>query len=365
MSKPKSDKQDIQTREFNGLRYYRHTSDRRGRERGRICLLDTSGEKIVRQIPSFPTINRVYRLRAGLKRFFGDDSFFAEEKLDGYNARIFSHDGELLAATRGGFICPFSTEWIDVWKKEYKLEQFFAGHSKYIICCEICGDNPYNVQRDPNLGAGAHLFVFDIMNSKGEFLAPKVRYDLIKKYKLPTPPLFGKFSTNQVEDLSDILLDLNDRRREGLVLKSGDGKQVVKYVTATTDLDDIRDSLIIDFDLHPRYFRNRFLRAALFVQEFDLDRELYAQRFGEAFMQGYSSLESFNEAKEPYTIYVKREHTWQATRDLIGSQVKVETDAMQPASLKNSKMLRVQFRRVYKKSTHRYHSILKGFPHTD
>lgn len=232
------------------------------------------------------------------------------------------------------------------------------------MCGKITGDNPYNVQRDPTLPPGAHLHIFDLLNPEGEFLPPAKRHELVGNYQLPIFPNMGQFTADKIEKLIEILLDLNDRVREGVVLKSLDGKRIMKFVTPSTDLQDIRDGLIIDYDLHHRYFRNRILRAIIFIQEFGLDKEKYKHRFGETFLQGYSSLESFSKSHEYYSIYVQEEETWRATEKLIQDQVSVKTDNIEPVKLNGQKMLRVKCRRIYTKSTHRYQSILKGFPHT-
>src|SRR3990170_903361 len=98
----------VEQREYNGLKYWRYTDDIGTTLRGTVILFDTSGQRPVRTIPGFPHIRRVYRLRPGVQRFFHTNPFFVEEKLDGYNVRLLIHQGQLLALTRGGFVCPFT-----------------------------------------------------------------------------------------------------------------------------------------------------------------------------------------------------------------------------------------------------------------
>ncbi len=357
-------KSDIEELRYEGISYFRYTRDRKGAARGSIGLKDGKTKQKIREIPTFPHIKRVYRLAAGIRYVFGSDPFFVEEKLDGYNVRIFKIGEKLLAATRGGMICPFTTEWVGIWNETYGIDRFFADHPERILCGEICGDNPYNSQRDPDLAPGAHLFVFDIMAPDGKNMSPLERCRLIEEYRLPTIPLLGKHSVREMEKLCDLLKDLNNRNKEGIVMKSGDGDTVVKFVTPAKDLEDIRDGLIIDFDLHQRYFRNRFLRIANFIQEFDLDREACARWIGRTFLDGYAPLESFEGSKEPYTVYVVERETWEKTRVLI-KQVSMEEKSIDPVELDGRSMLRVRFNRVYDRSTHKFHNILKGFPHTD
>ena len=48
-------------------------------------------------------------LAPAIKRHFSD-IVAVEEKMNGHNVRVLSIDGEIVALTRGGFICPYSTE---------------------------------------------------------------------------------------------------------------------------------------------------------------------------------------------------------------------------------------------------------------
>jgi putative ATP-dependent DNA ligase len=357
-------KHDTQVREFAGLRYLRYTVDRGPRARGTMCLVDAAGHEI-RVIPAFPHINRVYCLAPGLRKLFGDEPFYAEEKMDGYNARMFWHDGQLLAATRGGFVCPFTTEWASLWNERYGLERFFADHPDHVLCCEICGDVPYHCQRDPRLPPGAHLFVFDVLRPGEGFLPPADRHRLADRYGLPAPPVFGQFTAEQVEGVYELLRELNARHREGLVFKALGGDRVLKFVTANSDLTDLRHGLLHQFDLQVGFFRNRLLRTALFIDELGLDKQDYARRIGEAFLEGFRSLQSYHESSEVGDVYVRTQETWEATRAMMTGQVTVITDRMEPVEFEARPMLKIHFRRVFRKSTDRYRTILKGFPHTD
>ncbi|MFW5908577.1 MAG: RNA ligase, partial [Desulfosalsimonas sp.] len=193
MKASRNKKSDFEVLEFEGYTYHRYKKDRdvlRG-------TLDFPAEesRIERTVPGFPQIQRVYRLKEGVERLFGNETFFAEEKLDGYNARIFQHQGLLLAATRGGFICPFTTEWASIWRKDKNLGSFFRDYPGHVLCGEVIGDNPYNWQRDPNMAPGAHFFTFEIIAPDGNFLPPEERYRITSDYGLPGVPKMGRHST--------------------------------------------------------------------------------------------------------------------------------------------------------------------------
>ncbi|MBS3731854.1 MAG: RNA ligase [Desulfobacterales bacterium] len=354
---------DYEILEFEGYTYHRQKKDRET-PRGALGFPAEGGRK-ARTVAGFPQIQRVYRLKEGVKRLFGDESFFAEEKLDGYNARIFQQAGRLMAATRGGFICPFTTEWAGIWGEDKNLNRFFRDFPNYVLCGEVIGDNPYNWQRDPNLSPGAHFFVFEITAPDGRFLAPAERYRIVAEYGLPTVPRMGEHSAADIETLYELMRKLNDRGREGVVLKDRQGPRRLKFVTPTTDLQDIKDAMCIGFDLSSGFFFNRYLRASIFVQELGLDPEEYAPRIGWSFLDGCPDPQDFTEASETYTVFVKSEKTWDALCRQLKSRVRIVCDSRKPVRIIGRELLRIDFRRIYQKSSQRFKRILKGHLHTD
>jgi len=360
-----SHKMDYQDLEYHGIKYRRHTTDRSDFDRGTVLLFGDNKQNVSRKINSFPHINRVYRLERGVKRVFKNQSFFVEEKLDGYNVRIFAHQDKMLAVSRGGFVCPFTTEWADTWATQHHLTEFYSNHPEHVLCVEVVGDNPYNFQRDPGLGPGAHMFVFDIMDENGKFITPEERYELVEQFSLPSVPRYGKYNTTKLNELYQLVRELNDKSREGIIMKSPQLDKILKFVTPNSDLSDIKDSLPTVFDLMPGYFRNRLLRTVLFIQEFNLDREEYAHRIGYAFLEGLDTLNSFENASEKFVIYVRDYQTWKETREIIQSHVDVKVDSVDDAHVQGHDMTKIKFRRVYEKSTNRFHNMLKGFTHTD
>ncbi len=354
---------DIQEMAFEQHHYAR---SRRNREdlRGTLYFRDDD-RHIIRKVPGFPAIKRSYRLGEGITRLFGNECFWAEEKLDGYNARIFKYDGLLFGATRGGFICPFTTEWARIWEKDLNLGAFFYEYPEYTLCGEVCGDNPYNWQRDPDLPEGAHFFIFEITAPDGTFLPPEKRYEILNAYGLPGVGVLGKFSRAETDDLFQTLRELNHRGREGTVLKDTAGRRRMKFVTPSTDIEDLKDTLQIGFDLDAGYFFNRYLRAAIFVREFGLDEDEYARRIGRAFLDGIPRAGEYRESRKKYLIHVLKKSTWETLRDMLRGSVQIRTDDMEPVMIKGREMLRVRFRRIYQKSTHRFRRILKGHLHED
>src|SRR3989337_148598 len=82
-------------------------------------------------IPGYPRIMRVLHLENGINHYL-KNSFYVEEKVDGYNVRIGVINGIPLAFTRGGFNCPFSTDRIT----DFIDINFFNEYPHHIICGE-------------------------------------------------------------------------------------------------------------------------------------------------------------------------------------------------------------------------------------
>ena len=348
---------------FEGLAYARYTDDARGVRRGTVEL--DEGEGSPRRVPGFPPIERVYRLGVGARRAFGEGRFAVEEKLDGYNVRVLQHEGRLLAFTRGGFVCPFTTEWAEHWRERLGLGAFFARHPRYVLCGEAVGDTPFGLHHEPGLGAGLHFFVFDVVDDRGARLSVPERYALVDAYGLPSVPRLGSYSADRVDAVKALLLELNARHREGVIMKALGGRRMIKMVTPESDFADIRIELPLAFDVGPCFVTNRLLRAVLFVRELGLDEALYAQKLGATFFDGYAPLEAYDRSTQRCVVYVARRATWEALYAQLRAHVPTELESIEPAEVDGRSLLKVAFRRLFRKSTHRYHRVVSGYPHED
>ncbi len=358
--------QHTEERSFQSVRYIRITDDTPTHSRGTVIFPDAvDREGHIFTVWGFPRIKRIYVFKRGIQRYFKDAPFVAEEKIDGYNVRLVSVQGRLLALTRGGFVCPYTTEWAETWAEEMGLQEFFQDYPDYVLCGEAIGASPYNVQRIYDVPPGLHFRLFDIADYRGRLMPPEQKYLLAAQYGIPTVPQLGRFDVGQLAALRDILLEINARGGEGVVLKSLDGTRLVKYVTPLSDLTDIQDNLGVLFDVNSGYFTNRLLRVALFVQEFGLDPEVYAQHIGQAILAGFSPLQDFHQAAEEYTILVRNITTWHALRALVSDRVRVEEVYTRPVVLNRRPYIQVGFKRVFQKSTKRFRTLLKGYGHYD
>ncbi len=267
--------------EYGGLRYVRLTDDLRGYAKGSVFI----GGRLV---PGYPHIGRVYRLEQGLRQQFAG-AFFAEEKIDGYNVRVCRVEGEVLVLTRGGYVCPFSTDRIG----ELLDLELLRAQPDLVLCAEIAGpDNPYAIGSPAGIRGDVQAFVFDMMRDHVPgFLLQAEKRALTGRYGLPVPRDFGEFRAADWPRLRDLLLELDAERREGMVFKEDAplGHRT-KYVTRNSGIYDIavRSSDVVE--LPGDFFTGRILRMALFLDEAGLpsDADMH-RRLGAAMMQGLNA----------------------------------------------------------------------------
>lgn len=263
---------------YFGLEYIRFLDDLSGIPRGTVVV---GG----RTIYGYPRIGRVISLDTGIRGEFLNP-FHIEEKVDGYNVRIFFTDGEIFALTRGGFVCPFSTDRltdlldIGIFQKERDL----------ILCAEFAGPgNPYNEEAPSYIKNDVEMFVFDLLRKDhSEFLTFEEKNEMIERYNLARAPYFGLFQAGDEKRIQNIMIKLNDENREGIVLKESGGKnRRAKYVTASSCLADIAVTSRFLYDLDSEYFTNRILQAAVFMRDSKISfDDAEHKKLGKAFYDG-------------------------------------------------------------------------------
>ncbi len=241
----------------------------------------------------YPHIGRIFRLDKGLKEQF-EHPFFIEEKVDGYNVRIFEHDGDIVALTRGGYICPFTIDRIP----EFLDLRIFEENPDIIICGEVAGPgNPYIEESPPFIKEDVQFFVFDIMSkNKREFLPYTKKLELINRYNLPAVKTYGRFTSEDIQKIKEILFKMNEEGREGVVFKEdSERNKRVKYVTSNANLSDIRVTAKNMLQLPPEYFTNRLLRLVLFMEEEGIEKtEKLYKDLGKAFIDGlFDAIEQY------------------------------------------------------------------------
>jgi putative ATP-dependent DNA ligase len=166
---------------FLGFEYLRFSDDFKDVPRGTAIFQDTV-------VWGYPHIGRVFVLERGLREQF-KGPFWVEEKVDGYNVRIFRIGDRVLALSRGGYLCPFTMDRLG----DFLDLSFFEDNPDLVICAEVAGpENPYIEESPPYIKEDIRVFVFDIMKkNSGEFLPQEEKLRLIERYSLPSVEIFG------------------------------------------------------------------------------------------------------------------------------------------------------------------------------
>jgi putative ATP-dependent DNA ligase len=190
-------------------------------------------------IQGFPKIKRAIMLAPALKSHFKDIySVAVEEKMNGYNVRVIEHKGELVAFTRSGHVCPYSSE-----RSGHLLEHdFFKDYPEYVVYGEMVGpDNPY-VPKDIYGVESLDFFVFDIRSREGIALPLHERRELASDYGFTQVELLGEFELGEAaERIREIITELGKKEHEGVIIKDPSMiLQPLKYTTSQTNCADLR-----------------------------------------------------------------------------------------------------------------------------
>jgi putative ATP-dependent DNA ligase len=267
-------------------RYLRLTDDFRSRPKGTVSW----GGRL---IPGYPHIGRIFRLEQGLAQQFAGP-FWVEEKIDGFNVRIFRWEGELVALTRGGYACPFASDRV----ADFVDPAVFDAEPDLILCAELAGpDNPYTQGGPSFIDEDVALFVFDMMRfDRPRFLPQAERQALCERFRLPVPRAFGRFTAADWRRVRDIVEALDADRREGIVIKADDPDgHRTKYVTAWSGVYDIEVRAADTVELPGDFFTGRILRMVLYLDEAGQAADGRLERdLGAAFLRGLvESVERF------------------------------------------------------------------------
>lgn len=247
---------------------YRHLPDaRHGIERGTVLIDGT----VVR---GFPKIPRALVLAEGVPQYF-DGSFAVEEKLNGYNVRI-AHVGEVLAFTRSGYLCPYTTRAV---RAMLEFGSFFDDHPDLMLCGEMIGpENPYTAHAYPEVESLAFR-TFGVRDQvTGEPLPVRERRQLCEAYGFPQVPQLGSYTPDETAELPDEIRELNERGREGVVMKSLDGTRQLKYTTSTANRGDLAFAFSLPFDYGRDFVFRRIVREAFQAIEWDEDEAATRER---------------------------------------------------------------------------------------
>jgi putative ATP-dependent DNA ligase len=333
------------------LDYWRFREDTGKVMRGTVII----GNRV---ISGFPHIKRIFTLEKGITRNMKSEILYAEQKMDGYNLRIAAINKRIYAFSRGGFIDYFATEKA----RDLVSAKFFADFPNYALCCEMLGNTPYT---RPGKDGEVKMYIFDIDDGNGNYVPCEEKYSLLKKYGIPSVPQMGKFSAHDIKKIKELALSLLRGKKEGMVLKSADRSEAVKYVTPFADIDDIANNTHLMFDMPSGFFIQRVLRSAFFIKDFGLDKEKFQAELGKAFYEKFISslnaLENGEGIGEEFEITIKDKKIWEWIKRHMSKEVKLEKLSEREENGKTS----IVFRKIYKKSDRKLREHLSGKGVTD
>jgi len=220
-------------------------------------------------VRGFPKIPRALMLYPGVAAHFSScEKVAVEEKMNGYNVRIALIGDELAGLTRGGFVCPYTTE------KACELVggDFFFEHPGLVLCGEMVGpDSPYVPKSIYDIES-LEFFVFDIREKlTGRPIPVMKRRELVDEYGLVSVKLFGEYYVEKAHtEIASIIKDFGTSLNEGVVIK--DPEMIlppVKYTSSMSNCADLRYAFEFYNDYGRDFFFPRVCREAFQAVEWD------------------------------------------------------------------------------------------------
>ena len=247
-------------------------------EEGTSIILGKRSVKVVR---GYPPIKRVLLIRKAVPRHFVD-YVVVEEKMNGYNVRVIDLEGQIIALTRGGYICPYTTSRITrIYEQE--LKNLFAQlGEEYMVNGEVVGvENPYTRYRYPE-APRFDFFVFEIRRTLDNTPMPvQRRREAVLNNNLRSVRQLAIVRKDGVDRIIDIISELDHEGREGVVLKDPYYRvDSLKYTTGSANISDLSEGMRFFFDEGRTYLFSRILREAFRVYE--LGDEEVPERIGHA-----------------------------------------------------------------------------------
>ncbi|WP_136717946.1 RNA ligase [Halorientalis salina] len=275
-------REHFETRTYRGREYEYLPDYRSDLNRGVVLI----GDDIV---DGFPKVPRTLVIEEGVPRHF-EGEIAIEEKLDGFNVRVArvgdDPAAEPLGFTRSGIVCPFTTYKA---RELLPVESFFADHPDMMLCGEMVGpENPYTSHDYSGVDSLAFR-VFDVRDREtGDSVPVPDRRDLCASYDIPQVPFHGIHTPEEVvAELPGLIGDLDDAGGEGVVMKSLDVRQQLKYTTSAANQDDLAFAFSLPFDYGQSFMFRRLIREAFQSVEFaedDGERRDRAHDLGESIL---------------------------------------------------------------------------------
>lgn len=213
-------------------------------------------------VRGFPKISRTLLLYPALtKQFSSCRKVVVEEKMNGYNVRVALVGDALVGLTRGGFVCPYTTEKAN----DLIGLEFFRDNPELVLCGEMVGpDSPYVPKSFYDIES-LEFFVFDIREKiTGKPMPVMKRRELMEEYGIKSVRLFGEFDVNEAHiEIAKIIRELGSAMHEGVVIKDPEMfLPPVKYTSSQSNCADLRYAFEFYNDFGRDFFFGRVCREA-------------------------------------------------------------------------------------------------------
>lgn len=230
-------------------------------------------------IMGFPKIRRAMVLDPTLKRHFrGLGKVASEEKMNGYNVRVAQVNGEVLAITRSGYICPYTTERANV-----KLNlKFFDDFPELVLYGEMVGpENPY-VPKEIYGIESVEFYIFDIREKgSGDPLPISRKQRILEEYGFLQVECFGEFPLETAaEEITKIIRELGEKEHEGVVIKDPDMVLApLKYTSSQSNCSDLRHAFRFYNEAGRDYMLSRIVREGFQTVEWNENEAEFKKRY--------------------------------------------------------------------------------------
>ncbi len=315
-------------------------------------------------VRGFPKISRILMLYPSLKKHFSScRSVAVEEKMNGYNVRIALIGDALVGLTRGGFICPYTTEKAN----ELVGRDFFLDHPELVLCGEMVGpDSPYVPKTFYDIES-LEFYAFDIREKiSGKPMPVMRRRELADEYGIRSVRLFGEYDVDEAHlEITPTINGFGDSLHEGVVIKDPEMLlRPIKYTSSQSTCADLRYAFEFYNDYGRDFFFPRICREAFQSAEWEEDEETRrkrCERLGESIL--LPMIKTINKKRkgerisETVQIRVKNLNTAREFEEhlrLLG----VDAIFEKPQQIGNEYLVKIK--KIYHSTNDKTESILRG-----